>query len=131
MSALLVALEPPVAAGRAKVWVLRPPIAGAEPERAPVPAPGPDTALTEHLATLVEQGVEQVIVDLDGLPTPDTDAVKTITDLVWSILAAGARPVVVAGRRDTAEVVRHFKMDRAFAVVADLAEALELLVRED
>ena len=124
---ILVELVPPVTDGKAVVSELRKKTDDVGFERTdPTPADALDDP-ADRVATLVAAGNDQVIVSLDHLPPPDADGVHRITDFVWSVLATGALPVVVAGNPDTADVVRHYKMDRAFVIVADLETAWEHL----
>ncbi len=133
MTMILVELETPLADGRAAFFALQNKTDQVGVERVPLPAPGTgaDADAAEQVATLVEDGAEQVVVSLDRLAVPDADAVSRITSFVWSVLAAGAQIVVLASDRDVADVVRHFKMDRAFAICGSLEEAVARLASLD
>jgi len=82
------------------------------------PNTGPlsEDELVARTARHVEDGHEDVVVDLDDLAAADEEEVKALTSFLWRLRTEGADPVVVCGVWYVREACRALKLDQAFEV---------------
>lgn len=127
MKVLVVALAAPAARLEGSLW------SWGEGGREPLPASASATAapavtsapsLLDQITQAIASGHERVVIGLGALDTMDTDEVKQLTDFLWSIRVEGGDPVVVSPVHDVMQALLALKLDRAFPVHRDLAEAV-------